>query len=68
MEAIRDRSGHVVARIESHGDREVVKDDAGRVIGTMREGGTFDRNGRRLSRDRNVGLLLNGGSCEEDSR
>lgn len=59
-ERITDRSGRTLARVETHGDRKIVKDRAGRILGHTRPGGTYDRLGRKVSGSEEPGLLVQG--------
>lgn len=58
MNIIKNDRGIILGRIEDQGDKRVVKDPFGKVLGWTCSTGTYDYTGSKISEDRVEGLLL----------
>jgi hypothetical protein len=58
MITIRDKSGYVLYSITESGNRKVVMDKHGYVLGWMSENKTYDKHGFLIVNGESPGLLL----------
>ena len=58
MKIIYDKTGRVKYSISSHGNKKIVRDFSGRIIGFMQDDKTYDSSGRIVAYGEDVSALM----------
>jgi len=60
QQIVKDKHGNILYRVERYGNELKVKDKHGKILGSCRNGKTYDAKGGIVAHGETPGLLYNG--------